>query len=108
MPCITTSTTLPVETLDDGSATIYFVVVSSQNPVTITFTCNGTINSVGVSPSPPRPASNSVTFTTDYLDQTFTVTIQYTPPTLDEDRIVHPLDTPTKLPKFKPVVTCPS
>lgn len=107
MPCITSNSTLSVETLDDGSATTYFVVVSEQDPVTITFSCNGTINSIIANPSPPRPLSNTITFTTAYLDQTFTLTIQYTGPTLEDRLHVNPLETPTKTPKFKPVTSCP-
>lgn len=106
MPCITTSSTLPVETLDDGSATIYFLVVSAVNPITITFSCEGTINSITNDPSPPRPDGNSITFTVDELDQVFTVTVDYTDPTEASAR-VKPMETPTKLPKFKPVTSCP-
>ncbi|HLT40636.1 MAG TPA: hypothetical protein VK034_30370 [Enhygromyxa sp.] len=109
MPCITANTTLPVETLDDGATTIYFVVVSSTTPVTIVFSCDGTITSVTNNPSPPRATNNSITFTAAHIGQTFTTTVEYTESGEHQSGDhVNPLETPTKLPKFKPVTSCPS
>ncbi|MFO7566346.1 MAG: hypothetical protein R6X02_27125 [Enhygromyxa sp.] len=104
MPCITNDTTLEVEQLDDSTATIYYLVVSEEEPLTITFTCSGTIKRITIDPQPPQPVGHSITFTHDQLDQIFVVSVDYSGGTRTA-----PLDeTPTKLPKFKPVTSCPS
>jgi hypothetical protein len=107
MPCITTSSTMTVDSLDDSSGVIYYVVVGLTAPTTITFTHSGTIDSITVAPDSIRPEGNSVTFGYNDLNTTFTVTVNYSDPSLRDDP-VHPLETPTKLPKFRPVTSCPS
>ncbi|MDV7400223.1 hypothetical protein RZS08_52905, partial [Arthrospira platensis SPKY1] len=81
----------------------------AAGPITITFTCDGTIDDISVSPTPPRAVNNTITFSADELNQTFTVSIDYTPSSAESAASGGgPLETPTKQPKFKPVTSCPS
>jgi hypothetical protein len=109
MSCITLDSVLTVEDLVENQN--YNVLVAS-GPITITFSCATAINSITVDPPDIRPSGNSLTFDGTYVNTVFTVNIDYAAPSLrdagyDSGNPVHPLQTPTKLPKFKPVNSCP-
>jgi hypothetical protein len=105
MPCYSTNTNLDADRLDDGAATTYFVSLASQSPVRMTFVppSGESITSVACWPTGPSTGTNYVEFGTVHLNNTYTVTVVYT----DNTRMVTPLVTPTKTPKFRPVSSCP-
>lgn len=115
--CITADpTTLDVDTLEVGVDSLYTVRVNSTTPkIKITFApprtqdSSGSVDGVVVTPSGPDHGTDWVEFTTDHLDTTYTIEVSYTnpPPTL-ERALPPPLETPTKSPKFKPRLTCPT
>jgi hypothetical protein len=104
MPCYTTTTTLYANNLDDGEATYYYISFASQSTVRVIFLppAGESITSVSCSPSGPTTGNYYVEFGTSHVGGTYTVTVVYTGSQRDA-----PLVTPTKTPKFKPVVSCP-
>lgn len=114
MPCYTSSTSLPAADLDDSSGVIYNAIVASGTSITFTFTPpNGeSITSVQCSPTGPTVGTNNIVFTIDHVNIPYLVTVIYTGPSgtfrdKDDDGHIHPLETPTKKPTFKPVLSCP-
>lgn len=105
MPCYSANTTLAAERLDDGAATFYFVSLATQSPVRITFTppSGESITSIACSPTGPSTGTDYVEFGTAHINNTYTVTVAYTGSTREAEL----LETPSKLPKFKPVISCP-
>ena len=112
--CITASTRLNVATLEVGSDFVYIVVVdATHSTIRVTFdsTANpagsGSISGVSVSPSGPSHGTNWVEFSVSDPQVEYTVTITYVDPPTSESRVVPPLETLTKTPKFKPLSSCP-
>lgn len=111
MPCYTSNTNLDASRLDDGAATFYYVNVGSTSPIKLTFTppSGESITSVACSPPGPSTGSDWVEFGTAHISNTYTVTVIYTGAARSNDDadFVRPMFTPTKTPKFRPVLTCP-
>lgn len=109
MPCYTTDTSLIASLLDDGATTFYYINVSAQSPIRITFKppSGESISGVTCTPTGPSTGSDWVEFGTAHISYTYTVTVVYTGDARSSDDAGHPLETPTKTPKFRPVTICP-
>jgi hypothetical protein len=105
MPCYSSNTSLDADRLDDGAATYYYVSLATQSPIRITFVppSGESITGVSCSPTGPSVGTDWVEFGTAHIGGTYTVTVTYTGSQLKAS----PLDTPTKLPKFRPASSCP-
>src|SRR5690349_12045593 len=116
MPCYSINTHLSAPDVDDSAATIYFASLASQSTIRFTFDppTGGYITSVTSDPAGPSTGTDWIEFTTANVDKPYTVTIIYSTGAGEErkdagdDIHIHPLETPTKKPTFKPVLTCPS
>jgi len=100
---------------DDASDTDYYVKVTSSMPtIRVVFTphAGGSIDGVSVTPSGPSTGDDWVEFTTAHANTIYTVQVDYSRASVlaeghEQDHHVHPLETPTKFPKFKPQPSCP-
>jgi hypothetical protein len=121
MTCIQTNSNLNAADVDDSTGFIYYVSFLVTSTIRITFTppTGGSVTGVSVTPpgGAPTPSTGTdwIEFETAHVNIEYPLTVVYTEPsdaprdsTGDSDNTIHPLETPTKTPKFKPVWSCPS
>lgn len=99
--------------LEDGASDVdYYVKVTSSMPtIRVTFTAHtgGSIDGVSVTPSGPSTGEDWIEFTTAHVNTIYTVEVDYSRSSIAEEgeAVGHPLETPTKFPKFRPQPSCP-
>jgi hypothetical protein len=114
MPCYSSNTTLAASAVDDSEGVIYYASLEQLSTIRFTFSppSGGSITSVTCSPPGPTTGTDYVEFVGTHAGNAYVVTVVFTTSSResdsDSDGHVSPLETPTKVPTFKPVVRCPS
>ena len=102
--CITANANLDVTTLDEANVTE--VSFETNSSIGLTFKHRGgSITSVSVQPAGPSISGHTITFDTSNcsVGTEYSVTVVYTNDERDGGEVG---ETPTKIPKFKPVNSC--